>query len=56
MYSGLHVVMVLHLKINTSGSFSPYLPTFSLAERYFCPFLPMAGQKYLSAREKANSD
>ena len=24
MYSGLHVVMVLHLKINTSGYFSPW--------------------------------
>jgi len=57
MYSGLHVIMVLHLKINTSGSFSLYLPTFchfSLTERYFSSFLPMAGEKYLSAEMKAN--
>jgi len=34
----------LHLKINTPGSFSPVSAIF----------LPMAGEKYLSARGKAN--
>ena len=45
----------LHLIINTS-QFLPFLPSFSLAERYFSPFLPMAGEKYLSTGEKANPD
>ena len=54
----------LHLKINTSGSFSPvsaispqFLP-FLPGRKVFLPFspqfLPMAGEKYLSAGEKAN--
>jgi len=37
----------LHLKISISGSFCH----FSWAERFFSP---MAGEKYLSAGEKAN--
>jgi len=46
----------LHLKINTFGSFSP-VSAISPRQKGISPqFLPMAGEKYLSAGEKANPD
>ena len=57
---------VLHLKINTSGSFSPvsaispqflpFLPGIKVFLPFSPQFLPMTGEKYLSAMEKANPD
>jgi len=41
----------LHLKINTSGSVSP---VSAISAQQKGMFLPMAGEKYLSAGEKAN--
>jgi len=40
----------LHLKIKFLSSVCHFSP----AERYFSPFFHIAGEKYLSAREKAN--
>jgi len=49
----------LHLKINTSGSFCHFSPVSAISpqQKGFSPqFLPMAGEIFFSAWEKANPD